>query len=206
MLGYVTASGRGEGDRVLSALAERLRTEGVRIVGAVQRNLDRPVGAPCDMELCVLSGAGVWRISQRLGPHARGCRLDPQGLEQAVGAVAAELAGQPAVDLVIVNKFGKQEADGRGFRPVIAAALLADLPVLTAVNAKNLPAFLAFAEGLAEPVAPEPEALRQWCLPRIAAGKRAGLGLTARVGEPWRDKRPAPGRALPSGASLACRG
>ncbi|MGY6409518.1 MAG: DUF2478 domain-containing protein [Alkalilacustris sp.] len=175
MLGYVTTSGRGESDRLLAELAARLGVEGVRIAGAVQRNLERPGGAPCDMELCVLGGSGVWRISQRLGPLARGCRLDPAGLEQAAGAVAAELAGAPAVDLVIVNKFGKQEIDGRGFRPVIAAALMADLPVLTAVNAKNLPAFLAFAEGLAEPVAPEPEALRQWCLARIApvAGGRA---------------------------------
>ncbi len=168
MLGYVTTSGRGQSDRLLAGLAERLMAEGVRIAGAVQQNLDRPDGAPCDMELCVLSGTTVWRISQRLGPHARGCRLNPQGLEQAVGEVAAALADGPAAELVIVNKFGKQEIDGRGFRPVIAAALLAELPVLTAVNAKNLPAFLAFAEGMAEPVAPEPGALRQWCLSRIA--------------------------------------
>ena len=167
MLGYVTTSARGQGDRLLAGLAERLLADGVRIAGAVQRNVELPDGAPCDMELCVLSGTGVWRISQRLGPHARGCRLDPQGLEHAVGEVAAALAAGSVAELVLINKFGKQEIDGRGFRPVIAAALLADLPVLTAVNAKNLPAFMAFAEGMAEPVPPEPEALRQWCLSRI---------------------------------------
>lgn len=119
------------------------------------------------MELCGIGRAGLWRISQRLGTLSRGCRLDPQGLESAAGEVAAALAAEPAAELLLINKFGKQEVDGRGFRPVIAEALLRDLPVLTAVNAKNLPAFLAFAEGLAEPVAPEPEALRQWCLARI---------------------------------------
>jgi len=179
MLGYVTTPGRGESDRLMAALAEGLMAEGVRIVGAVQRNLERPGEARCDMELCVLSGSGVWRISQRLGPLSRGCRLDPEGLESAVGEVAAALSSGAAAELVIVNKFGKQEIDGRGFRPVIAAALLRDLPVLTAVNAKNLPAFLTFAGGIAEPVAAEPEALRRWCHARIRPPRRAPRNVTA---------------------------
>lgn len=167
MLGYVTTPGRGERDRLMAELADSLIAEGVRVVGAVQRNLERPGEAHCDMELRVLGGAGPWRISQRLGPMAQGCRLDPEGLEGAAGEVAAALAADPPAELVIVNKFGKQELDGRGFRPVIAAALLRDMPVLTSVNPRTLPAFLAFADGLAEPVAPEPEALLHWCRSRI---------------------------------------
>ena len=167
MLGYVTTAGRGDSDRLLAALADRLLADGMRLVGAVQRNVDRGVDLHCDMELALAGGGAAWRISQRLGPMSRGCRLDPQGLESAAGEVAAVLAAASDAELLIVNKFGKQEIDGRGFRPVIAAALLRDIPVLTAVNARNLPAFLAFAEGLAEPVAAEPEALRQWCLRRV---------------------------------------
>jgi len=167
MLGYVTTAGRGESDRLIAGLAERLVAEGTRLVGAVQRNIERPGDARCDMELCGVGRAGLWRISQRLGTLSRGCRLDPQGLESAAGEIAAALAADAGAELLLINKFGKQEIDGRGFRPVIAAALLRDLPVLTAVNARNLPAFLAFAEGMAEPVAAEPEALRQWCLARI---------------------------------------
>jgi nucleoside-triphosphatase THEP1 len=172
MLWYVTTHGRGESDRLLAALAARLEGEGLRILGAVQRNIDRPGDDRCEMELCGTAAAGVWRISQNLGPLSRGCRLDPAGLEAAAGAVAAALDGAEAdllADLVIVNKYGKQEIDGRGFRPVIAAALMRGLPVLTAVNAKNLPAFLAFAEGLAEPAPAEAEALRLWLLARLPA-------------------------------------
>ena len=168
MLGYVTTPGRGESDRLLAALAESLLAEGVQVLGVVQRNLERPDGARCDMDLLGLGATDVWRISQRLGPRSQGCRLDPQGLERAAGEIAAVLAAGSAADLLLVNKFGKQEVDGRGFRPVIAAALLRDLPVLTAVNARNLPGFLAFAGGLAEPVAAEAAALRQWCRARIA--------------------------------------
>jgi hypothetical protein len=167
MLGYVTTIGRGDGDRLLAALADRLLADGVRLVGVVQRNRDRGADLHCDMELALAGGGAAWRISQRLGSLARGCRLDPQGLESAAGAVAAVLAAQADTELLIVNKFGKQEIDGRGFRPVIAAALLRDIPVLTAVNVRNLPAFLSFAEALAEPVAPDPEALRLWCQARV---------------------------------------
>lgn len=168
MLGYVVTPGRGAADRLLDGLATRLAADGLQLLGAVQRNPDVPGALRCDMELCLLGAPGVWRISQRLGPLSRGCRLDPQGLEQAAGAVAAALAAGSPADLLIVNKFGKQEIDGRGFRPVIADALLRDIPVLTTVNAKNLPAFLAFAEGLAEPLPDQPEALLHWCRSRIA--------------------------------------
>ncbi|HCK08169.1 MAG TPA: 3-dehydroquinate dehydratase, partial [Rhodobacter sp.] len=40
-------------------------------------------------------------------------------LEQAVGLVMISLAQQKS-DMLIINKFGKQEVDGRGFRPAIA--------------------------------------------------------------------------------------
>jgi hypothetical protein len=96
--------------------------------------------------------------------------------------VAATLDPGAAADILIVNTFGKQEIAGRGFRPLIAAALLRDLPVLTAVNPRNLPAFLAFSGGLALPVSADPEALRLWCLARITSGDRSlAAGEAARL-------------------------
>jgi hypothetical protein len=79
-----------------------------------------------------------------------------------VGLVSASLAG--GADLLIVNKFGKHEADGRGFREVIAEALARGIPVLVGLNGLNLPAFEGFAGGLAVPLPPEEEALSAWVL------------------------------------------
>ena len=53
-------------------------------------------------------GDPVLRISQALGPSARGCRLDAAALEVAVGLVSTRLA--EGADLLILNKFGKHEA------------------------------------------------------------------------------------------------
>ena len=166
MLAWFTSEEKGAADRLLAALAPRLAAEGVRVAGAVQVNTERPGRRHPDMDLRVLTGGDAVRISQDLGPFARGCRLDPDGLERAVALVAGALAD---ADLLIVNKFGKQEAEGRGFQPMIAEALIAGLPVLIAVAPSNRAAFAAFADGMGEELPGEAEALRAWCRGAVGA-------------------------------------
>ena len=161
MLGYVTGGERGQADVVLAEVAAQLRPEGVALAGVVQVNEEFDPARPCHMDLHILTGTEVVRISQNLGALSKGCRLDPAGLEQAVGLVARALEAGP--ELLIVNKFGKQEADGRGFRPLIGQALAAGIPVLTAVNVGNRAAFEKFADGLGVALACSYEAVLQFC-------------------------------------------
>lgn len=161
MLGFVTGGGRGQADVVLADIAVRLRRDGVALAGVVQVNEEFDPARPCHMDLHILTGTDVVRISQNLGALSKGCRLDAAGLEQAVGLVARALDMGP--DLLIVNKFGKQEADGRGFRPLIGQALAAGIPVLTAVNAGNRAAFEAFAEGMGVPLGCSHDEILQFC-------------------------------------------
>jgi len=165
MLGYVIAGGAGAADRCLSDVAHRLHGEGVPVAGAVQINSDRGAAHRCDMDLHVLGPGRIVRISQNLGALSRGCRLDPAGLEQAVGlveATLAEVAGTPRPRLLVVNKFGKQEIDGRGFRPVIGRALSEGITVLTAVNQSCLAGFLDFAGGMGTALPAETAAILDW--------------------------------------------
>mgnify|MGYP000397319923 CR=1 FL=1 len=156
----MSADGAGRTDLLLDGLSRRATARGLRLCGTVQINSDCAPGRPCDMDVRILPDGPVIRISQSLGPEARGCRLDPDALEQAVARSAARLAG--GCDLLIVNKFGKQEADGRGFRGLIAEALGTDIPVLVGVNRLNLDRFEAFTDGIAEPVAADSGALDAW--------------------------------------------
>ena len=149
-LATMTLPGRGETDRLLASVAARLQGQGVALAGAVQFNFD--CGDECEMEVQVLPDGPVIGISQSLGPGSQGCRLDAGALETAVAEVAARMAG---ARLLIVNKFGKHEAEGRGFRALIAEALAAGVPVLLGVNAMNMQAFQEFAGDLAEPVLPD---------------------------------------------------
>lgn len=159
-LAYTMAPGRGDTDLVLERLAADLSARGLRCCGTVQINSERADAGPCDMDVRVLPDGPVLRISQDLGSQARGCRLDPAALETAVGLVSARMSS--GADLLIVNKFGKHEAEGRGFRNVIAEALAMDIPVLVGLNTLNRPAFENFAEGLAIQLPPEPAALMAW--------------------------------------------
>lgn len=165
MLGYVTSGARGEVDLLLAQVAERLRAEGWPLAGVVQVNEEFDPARPCHMDLHVLTGGGVIRISQDLGALSKGCRLDPSGLEQAVGLVVQALEARPK--LLIINKFGKQEADGRGFRPVIGQAIAEGVPVLTAVSQSNLTAFEGFADGLAEALPLDLEGILGWCQTQV---------------------------------------
>jgi hypothetical protein len=159
-LAYTMAPGRGDTDLILFKLATVLAARGLRCCGTVQINSERGDTGPCDMDVLVLPDGPILRISQDLGRASHGCRLDPAALETAVGLVSASM-GQGS-DLLIVNKFGKHEAQGRGFRTVIAEALSKGIPVLVGINALNLSAFEEFAEGLATRLPPEPTALESW--------------------------------------------
>ena len=159
-LAYTMSPGRGDTDLLLARFAAALSARGARPCGVVQINSERPGAQACDMDVRVLPDGPVLRISQSLGAGARGCRLDPAALERAVAEVERGLRAGP--DLLVVNKFGKHEAEGRGFRTVIAEALCLGVPVLCGVNALNLPAFLAFCDGAGRALEPDLPQLIDW--------------------------------------------
>ena len=167
-IAYTIAPGRGATDQLLFTLAQDLAALGYRTCGTVQINTDRG-DHPCDMDVQVLPDGPVLRISQSLGSEAKGCRLDPAMLETAVGLAEAELEKAP--ELLIVNKFGKHEADGRGFRTVIAAAIAQDIPVLVGVNALNVGAFQEFVGPDVTELAPSADVLIGW-LQSVLEAKR----------------------------------
>lgn len=158
-IAYTMAPGRGDTDLILHSVAQSIVAAGYRPAGTAQINTPRADAGPCDMDVLVLPAGPMMRISQSLGREARGCRLNPEALETAVGLVQGSL---PTSDCLIVNKFGKHEADGRGFRPVVAEALALDLPVLVGLNALNAAAFLTFCDGLAEELIPDHDAILSW--------------------------------------------
>ena len=128
-LAHVVTTRRGGTDRLLTRFAAECRRAGLRPAGLVQANTARAGTHHCDMDVTVLPDGGTYRISQSLGRGARGCRLDAAALEQAVSEVRQGLAAARP-DILVVNKFGRHEAAGGGFRDVIAGALMDDVPVL----------------------------------------------------------------------------
>ena len=158
-IAYCMLEGRGRADLLLAAVSDRLMERGLTACGIVQINTEVPGRPVCDMDVKVLPDGPIVRISQSLGPEAKGCRLNPEALDTAVEMARKEL---PSSDVLIVNKFGKHEASGKGFRDVIAEAIEAEVPILLALNPLNEEAFLEFAQGMAVQVPADEAQLVAW--------------------------------------------
>lgn len=70
--------------------------------------------------------------------------------------------------LLVVNKFGKQESEGKGMAGSIADAIGRGIPVLVGVNGLNLPAFLEFTDGVTQELTPDAARIADWCLAAMA--------------------------------------
>lgn len=154
----------GQGPRVDEMLVDvvgRLRQAGARLSGAIQHNTEDGDRCRCDMTLEDLAGGRLIDISERRGPQSRGCRLDSFALEEIVGIVEASLASGP--ELLVINRFGKRESEGHGFRQAIEQAMAQSIPVLVAVSENQRAAFQGFAAPFASELAFAPEAILEWC-------------------------------------------
>lgn len=160
MLGFIISEQPGQSEALLRDLAPLLARDGLRLCGALQETRHPEGSDRHEMVLHLLPDGPEIGISQYLGQDATGCSLDPDGLERAAGWIAAALETRP--DLLLLNKFGKQEAEGHGFRQVIGQALAQDTPVLIGVGRDKLAAFNAFADGLAEELPRNLATLADW--------------------------------------------
>lgn len=159
-IAYTMSETRGGTDMLLFNVAQKLAALGYRTAGTVQVNTDRGSDCKCDMDVSVLPDGPSIRISQDLGSGAKGCRLDLDALESAVGLVNAQIL--EGADVLIVNKFGKHEAEGRGFRDTIALALERGIPVLVGANRLNEDALVEFTEAFAQRLPSDEDALLDW--------------------------------------------
>lgn len=152
-LAYVMEKGQGSLDRTLAEFANTLKQKGKSVAGVVQTNISNTRTHPCDMDLQVLPKGPIVSICQNLGTGSKGCRLDTDVLARAACSLEPQINRD--LDLLIINKFGKLEAQGRGFTNIICLALDLNIPVLVGVNEMNFENFKAFSDGLAQKVAPK---------------------------------------------------
>jgi len=156
-------------DALLIRVAERARRAGLRLAGALQQDASRAGRSRCDMDLHDLASGRRIRISEDRGDHAQACRLDAGALTEAAAMIERSIRGATP-DLVILNKFGKAEAEeGGGMRDAIVAALEADVAVLIGVAPAYAAALEEFAGDLLAYAADE-AAVWRWLGARLGRG------------------------------------
>ncbi|MCP4182283.1 MAG: DUF2478 domain-containing protein [Hyphomicrobiales bacterium] len=140
----VTLPERGATDHILTEIAEELQAMGRKLIGIVKvSEYQSSFANGCDMVVRVLPEGPEIKITQNLGKGSDACRLDPGAISEAVTKV--ETGPMESADLFILNKFGPEEAAGRGFCATIGAALEHDIPVLIGVGEGSKEAFAHFA-------------------------------------------------------------
>lgn len=174
-IAYVTLSGRGLIDDCLAEAVAELEGCGFRLAGTVRVLPADPHSHACDIDVRVLPDGPSRRISQPLGALSKGCRLDADAIETLSVAVESRIAG---ADLLVVNKFSKQEAAGRGLRQAIVMAIDADIPVLIGVNGLNLSEFLDFVGDQAEQIEGKPEEIVSWVCSKCLAAAAPELSAS----------------------------
>ncbi|HWX28260.1 MAG TPA: DUF2478 domain-containing protein [Steroidobacteraceae bacterium] len=132
-------------DDILKEVVDRCRARGFRLVGVVQHR-SREAGHRCDMLLEDLATGQQTSIFAGRGRGAKGCQLDQDAMLQVVSQIERELKGNPK--LLVLNKFGKVEAEGAGMRDLIAKAAWMGIPAIVGVPVCNLHAWREFAGEL----------------------------------------------------------
>lgn len=149
-------------DRFISDLGYKIRDAGIAVAGIVQHNKFIRDRTKCDMEVEELASGIVLQLSEDRGREARGCRLDRGVLSEAAALLSASLENEP--ELVILNKFGKLEAEGRGLRDTLADAVQLGVPIVIGVPYRNIEQWRAFTEGLADECSVGSSRLHEWLL------------------------------------------
>jgi hypothetical protein len=166
-------------DDLLRAIAERLRADGVTLAGALQENTAGAPGQCSTMTLVDLASQRRVGISQNLGLDSDSCRLDARGLSEI--GVLLDRSFDTQVELLIINRFGKAEAEGDGLRSVFARAIDAGIPVLTAVRLSYREAWTQFHGGLAVDLPTDIERVLDWCKNAVRDLRAARLATLAPV-------------------------
>jgi hypothetical protein len=143
-------------DAALRSFAADLIASGHRVVGMVQAGKC----ADSSLSAILLHSGEKLLLAQDFDPAAQGCRLDLARLQNAGTRIADALAR--GADLVIINRFGKRERDGKGLSYLIERALDANIPVLIAVGKDHFADWIKFAGGMSVKLGCDRGALDAW--------------------------------------------
>jgi hypothetical protein len=157
---------------VLTAFALRRKAEGVDIVGMIVPPEDAGhaahgdghggghEGCECRSELIDIATGDRYAMHQNLGSGSDACNLNSSSLALAAGAVERAIARGPA--LVVLSRFGGQEAVRGGLMSAFQAAVAAGVPVACVVTPKAEEVWNDFAQGLSVSLPPDGDVLEAW--------------------------------------------
>jgi hypothetical protein len=156
-------------DRILGDFAADLNANGYSAVGLVQ------LGHRCRdaaLSATLLHTGESVPLFRNIDNATDKRRLDLARLRDAGERIARAI--DQGADIVIVNRFGRQECEGKGLSHLVAHALDADIPVVIAVPSHRFTNWIRFAEGMSVKLPCNRRALDAWWQGVVAASPTRG--------------------------------
>ncbi len=148
-------------DKLLAGIATEYLKKGFIVSGYLQSEDSSGIGRRGKIFLRCISEERMINISQNLGRCSKGCRTDDMALASANFLIEKRL--DKDIDLLILNRFGRSESEGKGLRSVIEKAFLLDIPTLIPVRAKYQLQWQDFTDGFAVKLNPNYREIANWC-------------------------------------------
>jgi hypothetical protein len=161
-------------DHLMDYVARALVRQGYRVAGFIQYAHEIEGSCCGGVDVEDIQTGERFEIMQALGVHAKGCRLDPAAI--AAVSVSARTALEMRPDILILNRFGKGETEGKGLRSAFEEAALFGIPVLTSVKEAYQPSWREFAGELSESLEQDSDKIMAWCLRAI---EKTGVKIDA---------------------------
>lgn len=147
-------------DEVFKWIVKECRSRQLVVSGVLQHPAFVGADKRCDVLLEDLASGHRTLLFEDRGAGARGCRLDVAALIAASMKIESSLDSNPA--LLVLNKFGKVEADGGGMRGLMAKALERGIPAIIGVPARNLEAWRNFAGEFSTELSEGTDQIGEW--------------------------------------------
>ena len=141
-------------------IVDHCRRRALPMAGVLQHPACMDAAGHCDVVLEDLATGRRTDLFENRGAGAKGCRLDVAALAEVNGQVARSLTDEPA--LLILNKFGKVEAEGGGLLDLVAIAVDRGIPVVIGVPVRNLEAWRRFAGDMSVEISSETAEVMDW--------------------------------------------
>lgn len=155
----LVVGGRTEGcAALLAAFAVRRKAEGVRVGGIIQRPQQQ--GERSRLVLEDIETGALIPLTQDLGSGSTACSLDPGQL--MAGAMVIRRGIEAGVELILVNKFARLEAEGGGLLAEIYEAIAAGIPLLITIAPDYLSQWAMLSGAVGTRLAPEEAVLENW--------------------------------------------
>ncbi len=148
-------------DQLIEETILLLKVNGIRLAGYQLRETNQNTRCCSSLHLESISDGKVSKISQELGSGSSGCRLDHAALANLTNVVCSELT--PQTQMLILNRFGRGESEGQGFRIAIEKAIGMGIPVLSAVRQEYLEPWHDFCGDYGVEIPAQFASVMAWC-------------------------------------------